>query len=106
MPNDIKQELLKSPEKDLSPHKGSLWYKMLRSGLLVTLSIGLAVFSSTVLGRPSTYRASLDKRWDFPAEIDVLSVTLQELQQFLSNGTVTSVQLVQRYLVSIYPMPA
>ncbi len=45
-------------------------------------------------------RPDLKTRWSFPSEIDVLSVTIQELQQFLTNGTVTSVQLVQKYLVS------
>lgn len=46
-----------------------------------------------------------DKRWYFPSEVDVLSVTVQELQQFLSNGTITSVQLTQHYLVSLWHQP-
>ncbi|ORY32178.1 amidase signature domain-containing protein [Naematelia encephala] len=43
----------------------------------------------------------LQSRWYFPPEIDVLSATIQDLQGFLSNGTVTSVQLVQHYLDNI-----
>lgn len=39
-------------------------------------------------------------RWDFPSDIDVLSLGVRELQQYLSSGKLTSVQLVQRYLVS------
>ena len=38
-------------------------------------------------------------RWAFPSGVDVLSATIQDLQQYLSNGTITSVQLVQHYLV-------
>ncbi|KAK8866203.1 hypothetical protein IAR55_001354 [Kwoniella newhampshirensis] len=57
--------------------------------LLSSLTLGLLS-----LAAPS----NITPRWYFPSEIDVLSVTVQELQQFLSNGTVTSVQLVQRYL--------
>jgi hypothetical protein len=82
------------------PPKVQTWIAMLaRLGLFTTLSLALSVLTSNTLARPSG-TGSLDRRWDFPSEIDVLSVTLQELQQFLSNGTVTSVQLVQRYLVS------
>lgn len=39
-------------------------------------------------------------RWDFPSDIDVLSLGVRELQQYLSSGKLTSVQLVQKYLVS------
>jgi hypothetical protein len=41
----------------------------------------------------------LQARWYFPASIDLLSVTIKDLQLLLSNGTITSVQLTQRYLV-------
>lgn len=67
--------------------------------------VSLKLFSAILLatGILSTSAApskrDLQSRWYFPAEIDVLSVTIQELQQFLTNGTVTSVQLTQRYLV-------
>jgi hypothetical protein len=43
------------------------------------------------------------KRWYFPAEVDVLTATVKDLQAFLSNGTITSVQLTQHYLVSSHP---
>jgi hypothetical protein len=73
-----------------------------RVGAFVAASLALSLFTSSTLGLPSTSSsAAVDKRWYFPSEIDILSVTLQELQQFLSNGTVTSVQLTQRYLVSL-----
>jgi hypothetical protein len=42
----------------------------------------------------------LQARWYFPATIDLLSITIKDLQLLLSNGTITSVQLTQRYLVS------
>ena len=42
----------------------------------------------------------LQAPWYFPASIDLLSVTIRDLQLLLSNGTITSVQLTQRYLVS------
>lgn len=48
------------------------------------------------LGGPTDLHA----RWYFPASIDLLSVTISDLQQLLSNGSITSVQLTQRYLVS------
>ncbi|KAJ9094744.1 hypothetical protein QFC21_005902 [Naganishia friedmannii] len=40
----------------------------------------------------------LKARWYFPAEVDVLTATIKDLQGFLSNGTITSVQLTQHYL--------
>jgi hypothetical protein len=35
----------------------------------------------------------------FPAQIDLLTATIQELQSHLSNGLITSQQLTQEYLV-------
>jgi hypothetical protein len=63
---------------------------------------GVATLAVALLGAVCSASPTRDlkARWYFPEEIDVLSVTVQELQQFLSNGTVTSVQLTQRYLVS------
>lgn len=55
-------------------------------------------FLTVCLGVPSDLQA----RWYFPASIDLLSVTIKDLQLLLSNGTITSVQLTQRYLVSQY----
>ena len=48
------------------------------------------------LGVPTDLQA----RWYFPASVDLLSVTNKDLQLLLNNGTITSVQLTQRYLVS------
>ena len=59
----------------------------------VCLATGLICSSAPPLAR------DLTTTWSFPSEIDILSVTIQELQQFLTNGTLTSVQLTQKYLV-------
>jgi hypothetical protein len=68
---------------------------------------GVAILALALLGAVCSASPTRDlkARWYFPEEIDVLSVTVQELQQFLSNGTVTSVQLTQRYLVSDSTLP-
>lgn len=56
----------------------------------------LAVAAIAGLAAPTV----LQERWYFPSSVDLLSVTIQDLQAYLSNGTITSVQLTQRYLVS------
>lgn len=56
-------------------------------------ALAASLISSTPLQR------DLKARWDFPAEVDVLTTTIKDLQEFLSNGTITSVQLTQHYLV-------
>jgi hypothetical protein len=35
----------------------------------------------------------------FPKDIDLLTATIQELQEHLTKGNVTSVQLVEEYMV-------
>jgi hypothetical protein len=55
----------------------------------------ICLVSKVCLGQPT----DLQTRWYFPASIDLLSVTIKDLQLLLSNGTITSVQLTQRYLV-------
>jgi hypothetical protein len=65
---------------------------MLRLGRLLTYILPLL---TVCLGVPS----DLQTRWYFPPSIDLLSVTIRDLQLLLSNGTITSVQLTQRYLV-------
>jgi hypothetical protein len=37
----------------------------------------------------------------FPSTINLLAATIQEFQNHLRDGTITSVQLVSEYLVSI-----
>jgi hypothetical protein len=66
---------------------------MLRLGRLVAY---ILPFLTACLAAPPDLQA----RWYFPASIDLLSVTIKDLQLLLSNGTITSVQLTQRYLVS------
>ena len=68
---------------------------MLHLGRLVAYVLP---FLTVCLGVPTDLQA----RWYFPASIDLLSITIQDLQLLLSNGTITSVQLTQRYLVSQY----
>ncbi len=57
------------------------------------------LLSSLAAASPAGKR-DLKSRWYFPAEVDVLTATVKDLQEFLSNGTITSVQLTQHYLVS------
>ena len=68
---------------------------------LLRLATGLLAVSPTALCHPTSQPHSLETRWYFPSEIDLLSVTVQDLQKFLSNGTITSVQLTQKYLDNI-----
>jgi hypothetical protein len=97
--NSASDGSLTTPLPSSLPRNRSNRFNMVfKIGAIAALSIALSLFTTT-FGRPAV--SSLDKRWYFPSEIDLLSVTLQELQQFLSNGTVTSVQLTQRYLVSL-----
>ncbi|KAJ9105046.1 hypothetical protein QFC19_003678 [Naganishia cerealis] len=56
-----------------------------------------AVFAASLASATPTPR-DLKARWYFPAEVDVLTATVKDLQEFLSNGTITSVQLTQHYL--------
>lgn len=63
---------------------------------LTTLTLG-GIFASAA---PSSLESST-KRWYLSPEVDILSVTIRDLQAFLSNGTITSVQLTQRYLDNI-----
>jgi hypothetical protein len=58
----------------------------------------LAVLAASFAPATPTPR-DLKARWYFPAEVDVLTATIKDLQEFLSNGTITSVQLTQHYLV-------
>lgn len=69
------------------------------SNMLALKSIALfaALAASLVASTPLNH--GLKPRWDFPAEVDVLTATIKDLQEFLSNGTITSVQLTQHYLV-------
>ncbi|KAJ9121281.1 hypothetical protein QFC24_004617 [Naganishia onofrii] len=57
----------------------------------------LAVLAASFASATPTPR-DLKARWYFPAEVDVLTATIKDLQEFLSNGTITSVQLTQHYL--------
>lgn len=63
--------------------------------LSVTL---LAVFGGLASAAPSSPSS---KRWYLSPDVDILSVTIRDLQAFLTNGTITSVQLTQRYLDNI-----
>jgi hypothetical protein len=42
---------------------------------------------------------TLQQLEDFPEEVDLLEVTVQQIQEHLRNRTFTSVQLVKEYLV-------
>lgn len=64
---------------------------------LKSLALFAALAASLVVSTPLNH--DLKPRWDFPAEVDVLTATIKDLQEFLSNGTITSVQLTQHYLV-------
>ena len=66
---------------------------MIRLGYLLAYILPVL---TVCLGVPTDLQA----RWYFPESVDLLSVTIQDLQQLLNNGTITSVMLTQRYLVS------
>jgi hypothetical protein len=63
--------------------------------MLFRLSSALALLATGI----SLVDGAPQARWYFPSEVNVLTATIQDLQAFLSNGTITSVQLTQRYLV-------
>lgn len=60
----------------------------------------LAALAASLVSATPTPR-DLKSRWYFPTEVDVLTATVKDLQAFLSNGTITSVQLTQHYLVGL-----
>lgn len=63
-----------------------------------TLLAPLTLLAAAFVSASPTPR-DVQARWAFPAEVNVLTATVKDLQEFLSNGTITSVQLTQRYLV-------
>ena len=94
-PRWIESKEIESPVKvDIKRTSGR---KML---LAIIWAIALSCLT-LVFGRSVTTGPDLQSRWYFPAEIDILSVTVRDLQAFLSNGTITSVQLTQKYLDNI-----
>lgn len=64
-----------------------------------TLLAPLTLLAAAFVSASPTPR-DVQARWAFPAEVNVLTATVKDLQEFLSNGTITSVQLTQHYLVS------
>lgn len=49
----------------------------------------------------SVAESRLDKsRGQFPQQINLLTATIRDLQDHLASGAITSVQLVEEYLVS------
>jgi hypothetical protein len=71
------------------------------SNMLALKSIALSAALAASLVASTPLNRDLQPRWDFPAEVDVLTATIKDLQEYLSNGTITSVQLTQHYLVRL-----
>ncbi|KAJ9124753.1 hypothetical protein QFC24_003121 [Naganishia onofrii] len=71
---------------------------LLRSWCVLTT----VLLGSTLLAGPqcATYQA-LHPKSDFPSDINLLTATIQDLQAYLTNGSITSVQLTKEYLVRI-----
>lgn len=67
-----------------------------------TLLAHLALLAATLVSASPAPR-NVQARWAFPAEVNVLTATVKDLQEFLTNGTITSVQLTQHYLVRPIP---
>lgn len=67
--------------------------------------LNAALLGSSFLGNGTLETGSLQGlRPDtgFPEEINLLTATIQDLQAWLKNGSVTSVQLTKEYLVSLF----
>ncbi|KAJ9116369.1 hypothetical protein QFC22_004810 [Naganishia vaughanmartiniae] len=60
------------------------------------------LLGSTILAGPQcdTYQG-VHLKSDFPADINLLTATIQDLQSYLTNGSITSVQLTKEYLLRI-----
>ncbi|KAJ9100953.1 hypothetical protein QFC19_005349 [Naganishia cerealis] len=60
------------------------------------------VLGSTILGGPQ-FDSSQGSRLksSFPSDINLLTATIQDLQAYLSNGSITSVELTKKYLTRI-----
>lgn len=63
--------------------------------------LNAAVLGSSLFGaHGSAHLQGLRTTTGFPSEINLLTATIQDLQAYLKNGSVTSVQLTKEYLVS------
>ena len=69
--------------------------------LLVLLSPSINLASLLPASSPFLARQDSSNSTSFPSSVDLLEVGIQDLQYFLMNGTVTSVQLVEEYMKRI-----